>query len=101
MNNNETAIMMENDFQDNLAMVNSLSQEVSSHDEVCSPHRIVGVDSTVVWDRHNSNNAQVTTKTPPFRKRSLSAGNVLQSHNLGAPQEKIFKRLSDVVIHRE
>lgn len=101
MNNNETAIMMENDFQDNLAMVNSLSQEVSSHDEVCSPHRIVGVDSTVVWDRHNSNNAQVTTKTPPFRKRSLSAGNVLQSHNLGVPQEKIFKRLSDVVIHRE
>ena len=102
MNSRRNAIKMENDFQENLTMVNSLSQEVSSHDEVCSPHRIVGIDSSVVWDRHNTNNAQETTKTPLFRTRSLSASNVPQSNNLGVPQEGMFKRLSDIVLpHRD
>jgi len=98
MSNRGNPIIMENDFQENLAIVNSHSQEVSSHDEVCSPYKIMGIDSTVAWDRHHSNNAQATTRTPLSRTRSLSAGNVPQRHNLGVPQEGNFKRLSDVVL---
>ena len=99
MNNHENLIMMENNFQDNMVMINSPSPEVSSHNEACSPYRNVGVDSAVVWDRHDTSNAQVIAKKPPLiRKRSSSAGNVLHSHYLQVPQEGISKRFSDIIL---
>ena len=99
MNNNENLIMMESNFQDNMVMINSPSPEVSSHNEACSPHKNVGVDSAVVWDRHDTSNVQVIAKKPPLiRKRSLSAGNVLRSHYLQVPQEGISKRFSDIIL---
>lgn len=100
MNHNENIRMMENNFRDNLAAVNSLSQEVSSPEEVCAPHRNVGVTSAVVWDRYNSNNTQVIKKEPLRRKRSSSAGNVRYTHYLDVPRVGISKRLSDSIVNK-
>ena len=103
MNNNENIIMMESNFQDNLAIMNSPSPEVSSHNEACAPYRNVGVHSAIVWDRHDTNNTgQVIAKKPPVkRKRSSSAGNVFHSHYLGVPQEGISKRFSDTFLNMD
>ena len=101
MNNNEKIGMMESNLQDDVAMINSCSPEVSSHNEVCSTHRDVKVDSAVVLDRHNCNNTQVVRKKPLMRKRSLSAGNVRHSHKLDVPQEDISKRFSDLVLSKD
>ena len=101
MNNNENIRMMESNLQDDVAMINSCSPEVSSHNEVCSTHRDVKVDSAVVLDRHNCNNTQVVRKKPLMRKRSLSAGNVRHSHKLDVPQEDISKRFSDLVLSKD
>ena len=95
MNNNENMIMIESNCQDNLVL-SSFSPEVSSQNEAYSPHRNVGVDSAVFWDRHNINNTQVIAKKPPLvRKRSSSLSHVLHSQYLGVPQEGINKRFSD------
>ena len=103
MNNNENIIMIESNFQDNLAIMNSPSPEVSSHNGACSPYRNVGVHSAIVWDRHDtSNTGQVIAKKPPVkRKRSSSAGNVFHSHYLGVPQEGISKRFSDTFLNMD
>ena len=103
MNNNENVIMMESNCQDNLAMINSPSPEVSSHNEACSPHSNAGVNSAIFWDRHDTNNTgQVIARKPPVkRKRSSSAGNVFHSHYLGVPQEGISKRFSDTFLNMD
>lgn len=99
--NNENIRMMESNPQDDVAMINSFSPEISSHNEVCSTQRDVKVDSAVVWDRHNCNNTQKVTKKPLMRKRSLSAGNVRHNHKLDVPQEDISKRFSDLALSKD
>ena len=103
MNNNENIIMMESNFQDNLAIMNSPSPEVSSHNEACSPNGNVGVLSATVWDRHDTNNTGqvIAKKAPVKRKRSSSAGSVFHSHYLGVPQEGISKRFSDTFLNMD
>lgn len=103
MGNNENIGMMESNLQDDVAMMNSFTPEVSSHNEVCSTHRDVKVDSAVVLDRirKNCNNTQVVTKKPLMRKRSLSAGNVRHNHKLDVPQEDISKRFSDLLLSKD
>ena len=103
MNNNENIIMMESNFQDNLAIMNSPSPEVSSHNEACSPNGNVVVLSATVWDRHDTNNTGqvIAKKAPVKRKRSSSAGSVFHSHYLGVPQEGISKRFSDTFLNMD